>query len=331
MKYKHTLALIWTQYTLMLYMLIIDDWKKTLLFLYKGRIGSDIIKKIHEKGGRFFCGYWLTYLLCLQVDNIVFKAFRFLIEELINVFLQIWIRIIGKDNIYVYGYEHVFGALACLNAGCHFEVIEDGMASYNSKEKTEMFWRKYSSRYAKPEKFLSGGWSDAVEKVILTGRQKTPIGLEGKTRIVNMKMMWDNIDIARKKEIFYIFNFKLQRWQEIVAGGRDIIFLTQNLSPMWMEEDNEISLIRELLSEYDHKRIIIKIHPADKKDYDRLFPKCLIVRDTFPVELLWLECLPIKKVVGIYSTALYGTWPEEMVTMREDLLKKYARPEMKNM
>ena len=70
LKYKHTIALIWAQYTLMLYMLVADDWKKTDLFLFQGRIKEDIIQRIHDVGGRFFGGYRMTAYACNSSKNI---------------------------------------------------------------------------------------------------------------------------------------------------------------------------------------------------------------------------------------------------------------------
>ena len=330
LKKKHTLALIWTQYTLLLYMLVVPDWKKTLLFLYHGRIDNDTIKRIHEKGGRFWGSYRLMKFINKQTHNIVYCLCRFVSDRLIKPLLYLWLRIEGEENVHVYGYEHVFGAVTCLDAGCEFTVIEDGMSSYNSRQKTEKFWQAYHSSDARPEKYLSGGWSDAVQNVILTGRLPTPKGLEEKVNVVNMKQLWQNLSVNKKQELCYIFDFNIEKWQEIINDGRDILFLSQPLSPVWMDEADEIILLRELLSKYDMKKVIIKVHPADKKRYEDIFSQCLVIRLTLPVEFLWLEDLPFKKVVGVFSTALYGTWSNDRLDIRPDLLQKYARQELKD-
>ncbi len=334
LKKNRDVALIWTQYTLMLYMIVAANWKKTLLFLYYGRLDRTLLRRIYEKGGSFWGGYWLHSLLCIQDGNIFRKIFNRIIDNffcpLINIILCAWIRIVGKENIHVYGYEHVFGAVSFLDAGCKFSVIEDGMASYRSREKTVEFWQKYHSKFAKPEKFLSGGWSDAVQEVILTGRCETPKGLEAKTYIVNLKKMWNGLDGNRKKEINYIFDFNIKKWKEIITHGRNILFLSQKLAPIYMGEDDEKSLLTELMSQYDNTKIIIKVHPADNTLYEDIFPQCIVIRNSFPVELIWLEDLPIQKIVGFFSTALYGTWPAEMIELRSDLLKRYVRQEMQN-
>lgn len=325
---KHNIALLWTQYMLILYIMFFPDWKKSLLFIYRGRIGTTLIKRLHDRGAKFWGGYWLTYLCVVKKNNIFARIIGRLLNELIRPLLYVWIRLKGAKNIHACGYEHIFGAITCLEAGVSFSVLEEGIGVYDARDLVEKFFRELKSCYAMPDKYLPGGWSDAVEEVICTGRKAIPKGLENKTKIYNLREIWSNLDEERKHDLFYLFDVQPQKWMNIVNQGRDILFLTQNFSPFHMSEKKEIEMYCELMSAYDYKRILIKVHPADGKNYEKIFPECMVIKDELPIELMWMIGIPFKKIIGINSTALYGLWPENMVDDRTDLLQKYTRPEL---
>ncbi len=312
MKKKHTVALIWTQYTLMLYMLAADDWKKTKLFLYQSRIGKELIQRINEVGGCFWGGYRLTAFACNTSKNIFVRISKRILYVIIENFISCWIYWIGAKNIKCYGYESIFCNTKFLDAGCSFSVLEDGVSTYMEHAEAERFWKKNQMPTVSP-KYLPGGWSDAVENIFITGRKKIPLGLEEKIQMIDLVDLWSRCSEEKKKEILYIFQFDLDRWVNLIENGRDIVLLTTNPNVDGMTLEKWQLLYKEIMSHYDSKKVIIKPHPIDPIEYERLFPGCPVIRNVFPFEICRFIQLPIKKVVGVKSTALYGIWPEDMV------------------
>lgn len=327
MKKNHKIALIWTQYTLMLYMLIADDWKKTLLFLYQGRIGIDIVKRIHEVGGRFWGGYWLTSFTLNRSRNIFIRILRRVLYVIIGKLISGWIKWVGSENIISYGYETIFCSTKFLDAGCYFSVLEDGESTYLERLEAETRWSSIDGVNVS-QKYLPGGWSEAVDEVILTGRKKIPVGLEKKVRLVDLEELWSKCSEEKREEIIHIFQFDFYYWKKIISEGRDIVLLTTNHFVHGITSDGCIALYNEILSHYDRTRVIIKPHPTDFIDYEHLFPDCLVIRQTFPFEMCRFSKLKLKKIVGVKSTALYGIWPENMVDDYTELLEKYKQPTM---
>ncbi len=55
---------------------------------------------------------------------------------------------------------------------------------------------------------------------------------------------------------------------------------------------------KEILSNYDMKQIIIKPHPADPVQYEKVFPECYTLSKVFPVQMLeWLDITPNKVIL----------------------------------
>ena len=322
MKYKHTIALIWTQYTLMLYMLVADDWKKTNLFLYQGRIKEDIIQRIHDVGGRFFGGYRMTAYACNSSKNIFARVLKKILYLVIEKLVICWIYFIGAKNIKCYGYESIFCNTKFLDAGCSFSVLEDGESTYMEHLDAEKFWSMMRGQYVSG-KYLPGGWADAVEEVILSGRKKVPKGLESKARIIDLSNIWRDCSENKRREILYVFQFDIDYWKKIIASGRDIVLLTTNPFVCGINSDGWVALYEEIISYYDRNRIIIKPHPADTIEYEKVFPDCPVVRQVFPFEICYFTQLPLKKIIGVKCTALYGIWPDNMVDNYMELLEKY--------
>ena len=72
------------------------------------------------------------------------------------------------------------------------------------------------------------------------------------------------------------------------GGEEDVLLLTQqfaNLGQLSLEEQK--SNYRHVFTYYlEGRKILIKPHPDDILYYSRLFPRCRILRDPFPCELL---------------------------------------------
>ena len=78
-----------------------------------------------------------------------------------------------------------------------------------------------------------------------------------------------------------------------------MIFVTEPLYTVEaMSCYQQIELTKKILRNYDEDKIIIKPHPADIIEYENFFPKCEVIRENFPFELLvWSNDIYIKKCI----------------------------------
>ena len=90
-------------------------------------------------------------------------------------------------------------------------------------------------------------------------------------------------------------------------------------------------MCKKILSNYDHKRVIIKVHPGgiEPVDYEKIFPDCYIMRDSFPIEILKLIGLEdrIFKIISVFSTAIYGFFDKSKIDCYLDLYSEVMQGE----
>ena len=79
--------------------------------------------------------------------------------------------------------------------------------------------------------------------------------------------------------------------------------------PIFLSKDNvtlkeEISIYKFLIEKFKEKNIIIKPHPRDPKNYNKIFPKIKIIDKYFPIELLNLISIEPDITCSVVSTSL---------------------------
>ena len=118
---------------------------------------------------------------------------------------------------------------------------------------------------------------------------------------IDLEELWEKLEDDRKNIIKDIFGINQIFNEEIY------LLLTQPLSEdKLITEVEKIAIYRRILDKYKDKKIIIKIHPREKTDYSLYFPKCIILKEKYPIELLCLNGLKIKKAITLFSTAVFG-------------------------
>lgn len=151
------------------------------------------------------------------------------------------------------------------------------------------------------------GYDESVKKIYLTENlcKKIPKGLEKKVEIINLKKLWNKKSEEEKKIIFDIFNFNDEILKKV--DENTIMLFTQPLSEDNMiSEEEKIELYSKILRKYNSQSIIIKPHPREITDYSKYFSNCYIMKEKYPVEILELVGINIKKAVTIFSSAVFG-------------------------
>lgn len=171
-----------------------------------------------------------------------------------------------------------------------------------------------------------------IKNVYLTNKNNHPL-IKDKVQIINIKELWNNLTEDDQQKLLKIFNVDIEG---INFNKKTVLLLTEPLSEAdWMEitEEEELKIYNEIINKFDDYEIIIKPHPRDTKDFEKIFPNMKIINKNFPVEILTMLNIHPTVVCSVVSTALYnfekskiyvyaGELNDEMlINAREELLK----------
>ena len=288
---ENKIGIFITQYLLFLYMLFVPDWKNTC-FIYQvenARINLYIKHKMKQ------CGVKNTI-------NSIEEVFER--KEKYN----------DKEKYIVYGQDHA--TIAPYFFGYRFICIEDGTANYLAQP--VVFTKGLEN-----EPVFPYGISRYIQKIYLTGRLEIKNEeVKKKAVLFDIKECWDRKTQDEKLEIMWIFGFDYNKFMEIVRKGRNVILLTQDFYPRYLTEQAQIHIYQELLKDIDLRSVVIKPHPEDKICYEKYFPGCMVIRDNFPFELLYLTEVPFRRVITVNSTSAYGLekWDGVEIETHEEVL-----------
>ena len=296
----HKIVLVGTSYTELLSFLILPDWQNAL-FLAERFFPSRVVEKMtkynipclyEEEAGEF---YDICYVIAQYAR---------------------------ERGIPVYGHDHML-----LSRG-FFEnpitVIEDGDANYDFKHAIT-----YHNILDSGETYYPFGFDGHVNRVLLTGLMDVPKELEKKAECIEPKVLWKMKSQEEKKIISDIFFFPYEEIQDLIQDGKDVLFLTEAYA--YVNGDNVISLekqiqlYKEILSDYDPDRILIKPHPSDHADYEKLMPGYKIIPKQFPMQMLKWTDIGLKKVILLWGTTCMHVFSKDYdVDIYKDVLYKYG-------
>jgi len=306
-----------TNYSLMLYILWNRDWKETcyLLYNYFGNMDEDFFQRLDVCGVKNVYGREYSCMGIYQpsVKNIprrILRKIYYIYDK--NFRLHSVIKVAREKKIEVYGQDHL--PISKFFHYGKFNVIEDGLMNYRSRQDLYEYFTKNPIWCANfSADYVPGGWDNSIQKVYLTGRLAVPKGLQKKAVIQPLSESWEKIPSNEKKEILYLFDVPLQDLNEIAHSGRNVFFLSSGFVPQFCTEEEWIRICKKMLSPYDLKHVVIKLHPGEPIDYKKYFPECHILQANFPFEFVYFLQVPIKKVVSVRSTALYGFLDSEQI------------------
>lgn len=197
-------------------------------------------------------------------------------------------------NKQVIGCDHIMGGKFFLRRN-PFILLEDGTENY----KEDNYKRSLRNKLFSIPIF---GMYKTVKKIYLTGLGSIPNQIKEKVEVLNLKELWNKKNKLEKEKILEIFQINKEEIE--VLKKRKIILYTQPLSEDGIiTEEEKVSLYEKILKNYDINNIMIKIHPREKTNYKKLFPKVEIIRKKIPSEILYLLDIKFYKAVTIFSSA----------------------------
>ena len=308
-KNKKNICLVTTVYSFFLYLLI-KGYNEDDIYIFTAWFPKEISKNVKH----------------IQMPKVIFRGKKF--AEL-NSISGIYKNIVGFFK-YFYGYLKLRLLLFIKTFNCDVEVyghaqtpfsyiffentsniIEDGMENYTAKIcKTHKI-----NRFIDLILHICGiyflnqcecyGSHKNVKNVYLTNEFNHPL-LKDKVQKINIKELWNNLSESEQEKLLEIFNVNIEG---IDFTKKTAILLTEPLaesSTINITQEEELNMYNKIIDKFSDHQIIIKPHPRDTKDFEKIFPNMKIIDKSFPIEMLTMLNIHPTVVCSIVSTALYN-------------------------
>lgn len=328
-KNKKNICLVTTVYSFFLYLLI-KGYDEEDIYIFTAWFPKEVSENVKH----------------IQMPAVQFKGKKF---ADLNSISGVYENIIGFFK-YFYGYLKLRILLFIKTFNCTVEVyghaqtpfsyiffenensniIEDGIGNYNAE-------------ICEPHKinplidlflhicgiyFLNNcecyGSHKNIKNIYLTQEQNHPL-IKDKVRIIDIKKLWNNLTNKDQEKLLEIFNVNIEG---IDFNKKTALLLTQPLSEtslINLEEKEEINIYREIIDKFDDYQIIIKPHPRDTKDFEKIFPDLKIIDKHFPIEIFTMININPTVVCSVASAALYNFEKSKIYVYDGQLEDDYLR------
>lgn len=309
-KNKKNICLVTTVYSFFLYLLV-KGYNEDDIYIFTAWFPKEISKNVKH----------------IQMPAVIFRGKKF--AEL-NSLSGIYKNIVGFFG-YFYGYLKLRILLFIKTFNCDvavyghaqtpfsymfFEnensnIIEDGMENYTANivetHKINPILDKilHICGIYFLEMGECYGSHKNIKNVYLTHEHTNPL-IKDKVRIINIKELWNNLSKSEQEKLLEIFNVNIEG---IDFNKKTALLLTEPLAEgtsTTITKEEEINIYYEIIDKFSDYQIIIKPHPRDTKDFEKIFPNMKIIDKSFPIEILTLLNINPTVVCSIVSTALYN-------------------------
>lgn len=285
------LYIIYNYWEILLSLLVLEKNKdrNNILLIVENEIEEDLLRRIEEKykvlrfnikPNKFSKFLTYYYKINYQFPK---KIGQFLsnIERIISFSDQdVITRYFIKNKKYIDLFEH-----GVINYQTEFDGIE---------QKIKRIIFKMEKPY---------GRNKYVKNIFLRGSGKIPEDIENKVKIIDLKELWNQLDFSSRNKILNVFGLDVEKLK-IIETKNTILFTQPFSEDKVISEDEKIDLYKKIIKDYDRKSLVIKAHPREKTEYNKIFEDIMVLENTFPAELLLLNEFKFEKVVTISSTAV---------------------------
>ena len=133
-----------------------------------------------------------------------------------------------------------------------------------------------------------------------------------------------------KDQIVKLFLKNIEELKEKFLSGENhehkVLILTEPLCSLEVRE----KIFRDVISEQgQNAQVILKPHPRDVLDYEKLFPEYIVLSGKFPMEIMnFIPELQVDKVVSILTVPDGIHFAKEVVFLGEDYMDRYEAREL---
>lgn len=120
--------------------------------------------------------------------------------------------------------------------------------------------------------------------------------------VVDARRKWNEKTKEEKKRILYYYGITDEEID--ILKKKDTIVFTQPFVPEMTLAEYQYYM-EAMINKYPHEQIVIKIHPREDLDYNKIFPDVHVCKLRAPAQLLDLCGIHFKKAVTYNSSAVY--------------------------
>ena len=143
-----------------------------------------------------------------------------------------------------------------------------------------------------------------------------------------------NLSTEQKRMILKVFMPDAEEFMRELGDkakdGNCMLFLSQ---PHPKPLETRVQICKDIIRDYANGcHVVIKPHPRDVVDYEKLFPDCTVIKGKFPIEVLnFIEGVHFKLAISIVTTALDTIdFADEKINLGQSFWDAYEDPELHN-
>ena len=144
------------------------------------------------------------------------------------------------------------------------------------------------------------------------------------------ELLVEHLSQDDKDQIVKLFLKNIDELKERFISGEKhehkVLILTEPLCSLEVRE----KIFRDVISEQgQNAQVILKPHPRDVLDYEKLFPEYIVLSGKFPMEIMnFIPELQVDKVVSILTVPDGIHFAKEVVFLGEDYMDRYEAREL---
>lgn len=148
------------------------------------------------------------------------------------------------------------------------------------------------------------------------------------------KELTEKLGEEEKDILVSIFIENKKELEAILSSGGENLPKVLVLSEPLCDLETRERIFRDIIEEYGNvegqrAQILIKPHPRDVLDYQKLFPGYLVLDGKFPMEILnYVKNLVFDRVVTVFTVPSAIAFAKEKIFLGEDFMDKYETPEL---
>lgn len=148
------------------------------------------------------------------------------------------------------------------------------------------------------------------------------------------KELTEKLGEEEKDILVSIFIENKKELETILSSGGENLPKVLVLSEPLCDLETRERIFRDIIEEYGNVKgqraqILIKPHPRDVLDYQKLFPGYLVLDGKFPMEILnYVKNLVFDRVVTVFTVPSAIAFAKEKVFLGEDFMDRYEPPEI---
>ena len=117
--------------------------------------------------------------------------------------------------------------------------------------------------------------------------------------------------------------------EQLISGAhheKKVLILTEPLCDLQTRE----RIFKDIIAEYGKDaQVILKPHPRDILDYEKLFSDYVVLPGKFPMEMMnFLPDFQVEKVISVFTVTDAIHYAKEKIYLGEDFMDQYEAPEI---